>query len=60
MYQTSNYSYKAENSRRGLEVQVNSDRSKEHINSVLDALLSSCLRNENFHNLMADDKNNRR
>ena len=60
MYDSFTYSYKAERSRNGLSVEVRTDSSKEHVNSVLDVLLSSCLRNESFHNLLADTSDSQR
>ena len=60
MYDSFFYSYKAEKSRKGLDMEVRSDKSKEHVNDVLDALLSSCLRNNDFHNLLADTHDSQR
>ena len=57
------YSYKAPKSRNGLTIEVNEvneEDKKEHLNSVLDILLKSCLNNDNFHNLLADTEINQR
>lgn len=60
MYDSFHYSYKAERSKNGLSIEVRTDKSKEHVNDVLDALLSSCLRNTDFHNLIADTHDSQR
>lgn len=52
----SDFSYKAENSKSGVKISVNSDNSKELMTSVLDVLIKSCLNNDEFKSKLTDNK----
>lgn len=47
MYQR-DFSYKAEHSKKGTNIRVNSDPTPDHTLAVLDVLIRSCLKNDDF------------
>ena len=54
MYQR-DFSYKAENSKKGTNIRVNSDPTPEHTLAVLDVLIRSCLKNDDFIGLNSNN-----